>query len=45
MTTDDEKALSDYLALHQNEPPSASVLETFGLSMQEFHELYKNLAN
>ncbi len=44
MTTDSEKALSDYLKLHQNQRPSASVLEAFGLSMQEFDELYKDLA-
>lgn len=39
-----EDALSEYLERHQSERPRAHVLEAFGLSMQEFDELYKNLA-
>ncbi len=39
-----EDALSEYVERHQSERPRAHVLEAFGLSMQEFDELYKNLA-
>ena len=39
-----EEALSEYLEPRQNARPRAHVLEAFGMSMQEFDELYKNLA-
>jgi predicted transcriptional regulator len=39
-----EDALVEYLERHQTEQPRAHVLEAFGMSMQEFDELYKNLA-
>lgn len=39
-----EEALFEYLERHQSERPRAHVLDAFGLSMQEFDELYKNLA-
>lgn len=39
-----EDALVEYLERHQTERPRAHVLEAFGMSMQEFDELYKNLA-
>lgn len=39
-----EDALSEYLERHQTERPREHVLEAFGLSMQEFDQLYKNLA-
>lgn len=39
-----EDALSEYIERHQSERPRAHVIEAFGLSMQEFDELYKNLA-
>lgn len=39
-----EDALVEYLERHQTERPRIHVLEAFGVSMQEFDELYKNLA-
>jgi len=39
-----EDALTEYLERHQTERPRAHILEAFGMSMQEFDELYKNLA-
>ncbi len=39
-----EEALIEYLERHQTERPRVHVLEAFGMSMQEFDELYKNLA-
>jgi len=39
-----EDALVEYMERHQTERPRTHVLEAFGLSMQEFDELYKNLA-
>lgn len=39
-----EDAFSQYIERHQSERPRAHVLEAFGLSMEEFDELYKNLA-
>jgi len=39
-----EDALVEYLERHQTERPRAHVLEAFGMSMQEFDELYKKLA-
>jgi len=39
-----EDALSEYIERHQSERPRAHVLEAFGLSMQEFDDLYKKLA-
>ena len=39
-----EEALVEYLERHQKQRPRSHVLEAFGMSMQEFDELYKNLA-
>jgi predicted transcriptional regulator len=39
-----EAALTEYLERHQTERPRAHILEAFGMSLQEFDELYKNLA-
>ena len=39
-----EEALIEYLERHQKQRPRSHVLEAFGMSMQEFDELYKNLA-
>ena len=39
-----EEALTEYLERHQEERHCSDVLEAFGMSMQEFDELYKNLA-
>lgn len=39
-----EEALTEYLERHQKQRPRSHVLEAFGMSMQEFDELYKNLA-
>jgi hypothetical protein len=39
-----EDALTEYLERHKTERPRAHVLESLGVSMREFDELYKNLA-
>ena len=39
-----EEALSEYLERNQNQRPRQHVLDAYGLSIQEFDELYKNLA-
>jgi predicted transcriptional regulator len=39
-----EDALAEYVERHQTERPRAHVMEAFGLSMQEFDELYQKLA-
>jgi predicted transcriptional regulator len=39
-----EDALAEYVERHQTERPRAHVMETFGLSMDEFDELYQKLA-
>jgi hypothetical protein len=39
-----EDALIEYLERNQTERPRAHVMEAFGLSMAEFDELYKKLA-
>lgn len=39
-----EDALGEYLERHQTERPRTHILEAFGMSMQEFDDLYKNLA-
>jgi hypothetical protein len=39
-----EEALAEYLERHQVERPRAHVMEAFGLSMDEFDDLYKKLA-
>lgn len=39
-----EQALTEYLERSQTERPRAHVLEAFGLSMEEFDELYQKLA-
>jgi len=39
-----EDALSEYVERHQTERPRAHVMEAFGLSMEEFDELYQKLA-
>lgn len=39
-----EDALAEYLERHQTERPRAHILEAFGMSMQEFDDLYKDLA-
>lgn len=39
-----EDALLEYVERHQTERPRAHVMEAFGLSMQEFDELYQKLA-
>ena len=39
-----EEALSEYLERHQNQRPRAHVMEAFGLSMEEFDDLYQKLA-
>jgi hypothetical protein len=39
-----EEALTEYLERNQVERPRAHVLEAFGLSMDQFDELYQKLA-
>ena len=39
-----EDALAEYLERNQRERPRAHVLEAFGLSMDEFDDLYQKLA-
>ena len=39
-----EEALIEYLERHQTERPRAHVMEAFGLSMDEFDDLYQKLA-
>ena len=39
-----EEALAEYLERHQVERPRAHVMEAFGLSMDEFDDLYQKLA-
>jgi hypothetical protein len=39
-----EDALVEYLERHQTQRPRGHILEAFGLSMQEFDDLYTNLA-
>lgn len=39
-----EEALVEYLERHQVERPRAHVMEAFGLSMDEFDDLYQKLA-
>lgn len=39
-----EEALAEYLERHQIERPRAHAMEAFGLSMDEFDDLYKKLA-
>ena len=39
-----EQALTEYLERSQSERPRAHILETFGMSMEEFDELYQKLA-
>ncbi len=39
-----EDALTEYLERHQNERPRIHVMEAFGLSMDEFDDLYQKLA-
>lgn len=39
-----EEALTEYLERHQVERPRAHVMEAFGLSMDEFNDLYQKLA-
>ncbi len=39
-----EDALTEYLERHQSERPRKHVMESLGLSVAEFDELYKNLA-
>jgi predicted transcriptional regulator len=39
-----EDALAEYVERHQTERPRAHVMEAFGLSMEEFDELYQKLA-
>jgi predicted transcriptional regulator len=39
-----EDALAEYVERHQTERPRAHVMEAFGLSMDEFDELYQKLA-
>ena len=39
-----EVALTEYLERHQTERPRAHVMEAFGLSMDEFDDLYQKLA-
>lgn len=39
-----EEALTEYLERHQNERPRTHVMEAFGLSMEEFDDLYQKLA-
>ena len=39
-----EEALTEYLERHQVERPRAHVMEAFGLSMDEFDDLYQKLA-
>lgn len=39
-----EEALTEYLERHQKERPRAHVMEAFGLSMNEFDDLYQKLA-
>jgi len=39
-----EEALTEYLERHQTEHPRAHVMEAFGLSMDEFDDLYQKLA-
>ena len=39
-----EEALTEYLERHQSERPKAHVMEAFGLSMDEFADLYQKLA-
>ena len=39
-----EDALTEYLERNQTDRPRAHVLEAFGLSMDEFDDLYQKLA-
>ncbi len=39
-----EQALAEYLERNQIERPRAHVLEAFGMSMEEFDDLYQKLA-
>jgi predicted transcriptional regulator len=39
-----EDALAEYVERHQTERPRAHIMEAFGLSMDEFDELYQKLA-
>lgn len=39
-----EEALTEYLERHQNARPRTHVMEAFGLSMDEFDDLYQKLA-
>jgi hypothetical protein len=39
-----EDALSEYLELHQGQRPRQHVLDAFSLSLEEFDDLYKQLA-
>ncbi|OIQ69553.1 hypothetical protein GALL_488420 [mine drainage metagenome] len=39
-----EQALTEYLERTQKERPRTHVLEAFGMSMEEFDDLYKKLA-
>ncbi len=39
-----EEALTEYLERHQTERPRAHVLEAFGMSIEEFDDLYRKLA-
>ncbi len=39
-----EEALTEYLERHQVERPRIHVMEAFGLSMEEFDDLYQKLA-
>jgi hypothetical protein len=39
-----EQALLEYLERNQSDRPRAHVLEAFGMSMEEFDQLYQKLA-
>lgn len=39
-----EEALTEYLERNQSERPRTHVMEAFGLSMDEFDDLYQRLA-
>ena len=39
-----EQALTEYLERNQSERPRAHVLEAFGMSIEEFDDLYQQLA-
>jgi metal-responsive CopG/Arc/MetJ family transcriptional regulator len=39
-----EEALTEYLERHQTERPRAHVMQALGLSMDEFDDLYRELA-